>query len=183
MLFKKEFQFCPRYDCKVISKATIQVLQYCNKAIFAWTPNEELCLSTWKTNEPFHVGLTKSGAMHHGENNLRLLNYMLEEGDSSVRMQARWNHLLTPVSNVTATADRQKIQMNALFLPGLERSWWRGVLSGSCWLLASWDCSTVEGHSVCCIGRIKLLKVSLWCNPRWPAVPPEPRPLCLSFAS
>lgn len=73
-------------------------------------------------------------------------------------------------------ADRQKIQMNALFLPGLERSWWRGVLSRSCWLLATWDCSTVQGHRVCCIGRIKLLMVSLWCKPRWVfvTVPPEP---------
>lgn len=65
--------------------------------------------------------------------------------------------------------------MNVLFLPGRERSWWRGALTGSCWLLASWDWAAVEGHRVCWIDRIELLKVSPRCSPRWVFVtlPPE----------
>lgn len=37
--------------------------------------------------------------------------------------------------------------MNASFLLGHERSWF----------VLTWDCSTVEGHSLCCMDRIKLL--------------------------
>lgn len=79
----------------------------------------------------------------------------------TVKLQvgARWQHYsnvrkvktsadssLQCHSNQKQRADRQKIQMNTSFLPGLERSWWRGVLSRSCWLLATWDRSAVEGH-------------------------------------
>lgn len=137
-----------------------------------------------KTNEPFHVGPTKSGLMP---------TFWAQEEKQSITVTlhvvGRWQHYLNASkvktsadsglqchSNQKQRADRQKIQMNALFLPGLESSWWRGVLSRSCWLLATWDCSPVEGHWVCCIDRIKLLMVSLWCNPRWVfvIVPPEP---------
>lgn len=56
-------------------------------------------------------------------------------------MAVRWKQLPTAVSNVTAAnsrgADRQKIQMKALFLPGRERSWWGRCSRGSCWLLTS----------------------------------------------
>lgn len=45
-------------------------------------------------------------------------------------------------SNQNGRADRQKTQINALFLLGLERSWWRGALSTSCWLLAT--CTSIE---------------------------------------
>lgn len=56
-------------------------------------------------------------------------------------MAARWKQLPTAVSNVTAAnskgADRQKIQMKALFLQGRERSWWGRCSGGSCWLSTS----------------------------------------------
>ena len=102
-----------------------------------------------KTNEPFHVGPTKSGPMP---------TFWAQEEKQSItitlHVAGRWQHYLNASkvktsadsslqchSNQKQRADRQKIQMNALFLPGLESSWWRGVLSRSCWLLATWDCS------------------------------------------
>lgn len=152
MLFKRSSSSVPDRTVKLLAKqpfkcsniATRRYLHELQMRNYASQLEKLMSHSTWDSLKV----VPRLHLKHHGENNLLLLNYMLEGGDSTVRMQARWNHLLTPVSNVTATADRQKIQMNALFLPGLERSWWRGVLSGSCWLLASWDCSTVEGHCV-----------------------------------
>lgn len=128
----------------------------------------------WKTNEPFHVGPAKSGPKP-------TIQSTWGKQSVTVKLYAgvRWQHFLNSSkvetsadsglqchSNPEQRADRQKIQMNALLLPGLERSWWRGVLSGSCWLLATWDCSGVEGHWVCCVDRIELLMASLCYKPR-----------------
>lgn len=102
-------------------------------------------------------------------------------------------------SNLKQRADRQKIQMNALFLPGVfEKGADEEVrLSGSCWLSATWDCFGSSKVTGCvCADRIELLmakfapqpqmgfvSLSLWCpkpNYSFKKTPP-PVTLCLNF--
>lgn len=80
--------------------------------------------------------------------------------------------MLTRVSNVTVTTSKeltgQKIQMNTLFLPGLE-----GELMKRCSVrklltfgnLGPFHCRRSRGK--CCMDKTELLTVSLWSSPRW----------------